>query len=391
MTTQTENNFEALKNQIIQKQQAQATAITRGQQEANRDFKNLSAAQGEGDNRQASQIPEREGLSRGLQRENERKVGTEEGGKGSTGAPERERKTFKFQKAESNFEVDEDATLDFTADGQPMTMTLREMRDAAAGGVAVRNRMRKLAEEKKALQDPYKDFSKNYKSDPFNSLKKVFNAIQKVDPAVNFNEFIADLGMQAQNMAQMQPSERKALLAQNELKEVKGQLTEAQRLQKMAVLKEELIEETGLSEEKIFSFGQEILNNKVLSKTVRTEEDLMSRIGDLAEEVENQQASHKALSRYKPNISPRDPLVFEFSTLLKNNSDFDEQDLNEIARDVMGSVSKAHASQRLSKKQRFGSDSRSGDVQPDFSKMKSVDALKYQIEEKKKKQQLIKA
>lgn len=386
MTTQTENNFEALKNQIIQKQQTQAETASRQQQEANRDLKSFSAAQGEGDTRKTSQISEREKLSAGVQRSDEREMGTEESGKGSTGTPERERKTFKFQKAESNFEVDEDATLEFTADGQPMTMTLREMRDAAAGGVAVRNRMRKLAEEKKALQDPYKDFSKNYKSDPFNSLKKVFNAIQKVDPAVNFNEFIADLGMQAQNMAQMQPSERKALLAQNELKEVKGQLTEAQRLQKMAVLKEELIEETGLSEEKIFSFGQEILNNKVLSKTVKTEEDLMSRIGDLAVEVENQQASHKALARYKPNISPRDPLVFEFSTLLKNNPDFDEQDLNEIARDVLGNVGKAHASQRLSKKQRFGSSSRSDDAQPDFSRMAPVDALRYQIEAKKKQQ-----
>jgi hypothetical protein len=226
MTTQTENNFEALKNQIIQKQQIQAqtkatTATSnREQQETNREF-NSHDGDGKDVYRSAPRASEREGISGGVQRENDGEVVAKTSGTGSTGTQEKEGRTFKFQKADSNFEVDDDATLEFTADGQPMKMTLREMRDAAAGGVAVRNRMRKLAEEKKALQDPYKDFSKTYKSDPFNSLKKVFNAIQKVDPAVNFNEFIADLGLQAQNMAQMQPSERKALLAQNELKEIK--------------------------------------------------------------------------------------------------------------------------------------------------------------------------
>ncbi len=319
--------------------------------------------------------------------------GEEMGGRGegegrAFGKTEGQRKTFKFAKGEKNFEVDDDAVLEFLADKQPMKMTLRELRDAAAGGVAVRNRMRQIAEEKKLLQEPYKDFSKNYKSDPFNALKKVFNAISKVDPNVNFNQFIADLGAQAQNMAAMQPSERKAYMAEQELEEVKGQLTEAQRVQNLSMLKKDLIAETGLSEEKVFSFGQEILSHPVLSQTVKNEEDLMERIADLAEEVEMQQASHEALRKHKPSISAQDPLVFELSHLLKQNPDFDEHDLADIAREVTGNVQRAQASQRLSKKQRFVSGSRSHeDTAPDFSKMKSAEALMYQIEQKKKQQQ----
>ncbi len=307
-----------------------------------------------------------------------------QGERNADGAPESKRQGFRFSKGEASWDIDDDAELEFIADKKPMKMTLREMRDAAAGGVAVRNRMRQLAEEKKSLHDPYKDFSKSYKEDPFNALKKVFSAVKKVDPDANFNEFISELGKQAESLSQMEPSARKAHMLEKELEETKAQVTDAQRLNRLGELKQELAEQTGLPDEKIFHFGQEILNNPVLAKTVKNEEDLIERIGDLALEVEMQQASHKALRKYKSDISPRDPLVFELSSLLKENPDFDDRDLEEIAHSVLGTVQKAKASQNLSRKQNRNFVGSRNDAEPDFSRMSSFEALKYQIEMKKK-------
>ena len=266
-------------------------------------------------------------------------------------------------------------------------MTLKEMRDAAAGGIAVRNRMRQIAEERKALFEPYKDFGRVSKEDPLGALQKMFGLIQKVDPNADFNEFIADLAKQAQSVAQMEPAARKAYQLEKQLKDHEEKLSETEQLARIGELKHELMNETGLPEEKIFEFGQHILKNPVLAETVKNEEDLMERIGDLAEEVEMQKASYEALRKHKPDISPRDPLIFELSNLLKQNPDFDEKDLEEIAAEVMGSVQKAKASQKLSKKQRAWTGTRDADSPPDFSKMKPVDALRWQIENKRKLQQ----
>jgi hypothetical protein len=302
---------------------------------------------------------------------------------------QRKGKTFRFTKGEENFEIDEDAEFEFLADKRPVKMTMKQMRDAAAGGIAVRNRMRQIAEEKKSLLDPYKEFSKSYKEDPFNALKKVFKSVQAVDPEANFDEFIASLGKQAQSVAQMDPNARKAYLLEKELKEANGRVTEAEQMQNLAKLKQELIEETGLPDEKIFKFGQQILSNPVLAATVKNEEDLIARIGDLAEEIEMQKASHEALRKYDSGISPRDPLVFELSNLLKQNPDFDERDLEDVAKGVLGSVQKTQASERLSKKQRpwiSGSRGKTTSSNPDYSRMTPFQALKHQIENKKKQQ-----
>lgn len=302
---------------------------------------------------------------------------------------QRKGKTFRFTKGEENFEIDEDAEFEFLADKRPIKMTVKQMRDAAAGGVAVRNRMRQIAEEKKNLLDPYKEFSKSYKEDPFNALKKVFKSVQAVDPEADFDDFISSLGRQAQSVAQMEPSARKAYLLEKELKDANSRVTEAEQMQNLAKLKQELIEDTGLPDEKIFKFGQQILSNPVLAATVKNEADLMARIGDLAEEIEMQKASHEALQKFSSGISPRDPLVFELSNLLKQNPDFDERDLEDIAKGVLGSVQKNRASERLSKKQRpwvSGSRGKSTSSNPDYSRMTPFQALKHQIENKKKQQ-----
>lgn len=299
---------------------------------------------------------------------------------------EQKRKAFKFSKGDQNFEVDEDAEFEFVADKRPMKMTLREMRDAAAGGVAVRNRMRQLAEERKSLLEPYKEFTKVSREDPLGALEKMFKVIKNIDPDADFNEFLQDLASQAQNVAQMEPSARKAYQLERQLKDKETRLSEAEKMSRIGELKQELMEQTGLSEDKVYEFGQHILTHPVLSETVENEEDLMERIGDLAAEVELQTASYQALRKHNANMSPQDPIIFELSNLLRQNPDFDEQDLEDIAAEVMGSVQKAKASQKLSKRHRAVSGLRSSNDPPDYHNMKPVEALRLQIENKKKQQ-----
>ncbi len=299
---------------------------------------------------------------------------------------EEKKNGFKFQKGDKNWDVDDDAEFEFMADKRPIKMTLKEMRDAAAGGIAVRNRMRQVADERKALSEPFKDFSRIAKDDPLGALQKMFGAIQTVDPDADFNEFISDLARQAQTVAHMEPNARKAYQLEKQLKEKDERLSEADQLQNLAELKQELME-SGLPEAKIYEYGQQILNHPVLSQSVETEEDLMERIADLAEEVDAQKASFEALRKHQPAMSARDPLVFELSNLLRANPDFDQQDLDDIASEVMGSVQRAKAAQKLSKRQRTWTGTRDPQSTPDFSKMKPVDALRYQIEQKKKQQQ----
>ena len=308
----------------------------------------------------------------------------------SDSSQQEKRNAFKFAKGQQNWEVDDDAEFEFMADKQPVKMTLKEMRDAAAGGVAVRNRMRQLSEEKKTFREPFQEFSRTAKDDPLGALEKMFVAIQKVDPDANFNDFLNDLAAQAQKVARMEPNARKAYNLEKQLRDQEDKLSESEQLMNINQLKQELMTERGLPEEKIYEFGQHILNHPVLSQGVETEQDLMDKIGELADEIDMQKASFEALRKHKPDMSSRDPLIFELSNLLRSNPDFDQHDLDEIAAEVLGTVQRAKASQKLSKRQRSFSGTRTSDAPPDFNRMKPVEALLYQIEEKKKKQQLAK-
>lgn len=299
-----------------------------------------------------------------------------------------ERRSFQvFTKGKERFEVDPDAEIEIKADGVSHKMTLKELKDAAAGGVAVRNRMRQLSEQKKALLDPYKEFSHKAKSNPLGALKTMFSIAKKVDRNLDFNVFISDLTAQAKKMAQLPPAERRSLELEQKLREREDVYEEQDQVLKLQELKRDLADETGLSDESIYTYGQQILKDPILSKTIKTEEDLISRIGDLAEEVELQQASIEALRKVNPKVSPRDPLVFELSKVLRQNPDFDEKDLEDLAREVLGSVNKTNTAQKLSKRQRSSvMGNRSSNQTVDYSKMTPFESLKAQIEAKKQQE-----
>ena len=294
---------------------------------------------------------------------------------------------FQFRKGENSFDVDEDAEFELKADGKTRKVTLKELRDYAAGGIAVRNRMRQLAEDRKKFEAPFKDFSKVSKNDPLGSLKKVFSAIKEVDPNADFKGFLRDLGNQVQQQAKMSPAERKAYELEGQLKEKDEALTETQRLSMIRELEQEVMETYQIDQERVAEYGDMILSNPTLAQSVRNEKDLFDRIGEFADEVDRQQAVIAALGKVDKSIKPRDPLVLELSEVLRQNPDFDGDDLEEIARQIVNGVEKTKASQKLSRKQRSKAISRRDSGTPDFSKMTPAEALKHQLLEKRKKQQ----
>lgn len=313
--------------------------------------------------------------------------GVEEPEAASYSESEEKGKSFQFSLGEKNFDIDENAEIEFKADGKPVKMTLKEMRDAAAGGVAVRNRMRQLAEEKKNLYAAYDNFHSIAEKDPLTALKKVFSVIKQVDPNADVNKFLVGLGKQAQSLTQMSPSERKAYQLEKELDETRESLTETEKLAKIQEMKQELIGEMGLTEEQVYSFGQQILSNPTLAESIKSEEDLFDRIGDLADEVQRQQAVVSALHKFDPKIKKNDPLVFELSSILEKNPDFDESDLQEVVEGVLNGVKKSNASKVLSKRHRSNVVRGYAQNRTDFSKMPVKEALKAQILNKRNSQQ----
>lgn len=309
----------------------------------------------------------------------------EEGRETDDSEQEEKGKSFQFSIGDEVIDIDENAVVEIKADGKPIKMTLKEMRDAASGGVAVRNRMRILADERKKLHAPYKNFTFLSESDPLGALKKVFYAIRQIDPKADLNKFLKGLGKQAQNLTQMSPSEQKAYTLERELNDTRENLTESQRIAKVQEMKQELIGEMGLSEEQVYSFGQQLLSNPTLAEGIKTEEDLFDRIGQLADEVQRQQAVLTALHKFDAQVKKNDPLVFELSSILEKNPDFDESDLEEIAQSILQGVKKSKASKFLSKRQR-SSAVRSLSPKQSYSNMTPKEALRAKILEKRKSQ-----
>lgn len=297
---------------------------------------------------------------------------------------EEQEKRLQFQVGDDTHEIDENARFEFKADGKTVNMSIAEMRDAAAGGIAVRNRMRQLAEEKKKLFTPFQGFSTLSSKDPLGALKKVFGAIKSVDENADLNNFLRDLGKQAQSLHSMSADERRAYELERDLDETRQTLTETERVAKIRSMQQDLMVERNLSEEQIFEYSNSILNNPELSENIRDEQDLFDRVGELAEEVDRQKAVRAALHKFDSKIKPNDPLVFELSSLLAKNPDFNQTDLEEIAEGVLAGMKRSRQSMNLTRKQKRGNTS--GFSRKNQEALSPVESLKQQLLEKKKSQ-----
>ena len=369
--TATENPKESLKQQLIQQREEQGQ-----EKEKLEGFDNAVQEQ------KADEVHVRKHAENSERLDSRSKEGEEAEDSEEQEEVEKVNK-YRFRKGDEDIEVDEDAEFELKADGKKRTVTLRELKDYAAGGIAVRNRMRQLAEQKHKIQEPFKNFSKNSENDALGTLKKVFYAIKEVDPQADYKTFLRSLGNQVKEQAQMSPSERRSYELEQELKEKEERLSDSERLAKINELQATVQDQYDINEDQVRTFAANILKDPQLKQTVRNEEDLFERVAEMADEVQRQQASIDALQSIDKKISSRDPLVLELSQVLKKNPDFDSDDLKDIAKEVLNGVERTRASQKLSRKQRSRAIKRKDSSEVDYSKMSTKERLKQQILKKR--------
>ena len=105
-------------------------------------------------------------------------------------------KKYVFKRGDETFELDDDFEMEFTADKKPTKLSLRELKDRAAGDIAVKNRMHSLAEEKKRVQSTFKEFASLAKKDPLGALEYISNKAKESDSDFEYSKYIEKLAEQ---------------------------------------------------------------------------------------------------------------------------------------------------------------------------------------------------
>ena len=119
-------------------------------------------------------------------------------------------KKFVFKKGDQSLELDDDFEIEIMADKKPTKLTLKELKDRAAGDIAVKNRMHSLAEEKKKVQATFKQFAEMAKTDPLGALEFISERAKESDSDFAYDKYIQMLAEQAEKLGKMDEKERKA-------------------------------------------------------------------------------------------------------------------------------------------------------------------------------------
>lgn len=106
-------------------------------------------------------------------------------------------KKYVFRKGDQSLELDDDYEVEFMADKRPTKLTLRELKDRAAGDIAVKNRMHSLAEEKKRIQSTFKQFTDIAREDPLAALEFISGKAKESDSEFEYVKYMEKLGEQA--------------------------------------------------------------------------------------------------------------------------------------------------------------------------------------------------
>jgi hypothetical protein len=267
--------------------------------------------------------------------------------------PEIPKNTCSFTKGDQKWDIDEDAEFTFKADKGEVTRTLKELRDASAGDVAIRNRMREVAEERKSLQKPIKKFISVSKTDPLRALKIIAEQAKQFDEDFTYENFIQSLAKQGRDLSSMSADQKKAYNLSKELEEIKNDSKSKSDEVEERNRKQEFLEKTRLSEDEFEYMGEQILANETLSENIKTQEDLENMIGQLAVETELQKRAFGLWKEVNPEIVDEDiknPLVHAITKQMRQNPDFTNEDLKDIIKDVVAGDKRNRAVRSLSRK-----------------------------------------
>lgn len=245
-------------------------------------------------------------------------------------------KKYSFVKGSQRFDIDDDAEIEFMADKKPLKMTLRELKDRAAGDVAVKNRMHSLAEEKKKIQSTFKEFASLAKNDPLAALEYISSKANEADSEFEYNKYLEMLAEQAEKLGAMDEKERKAWEVEKKLKKAEENLSLNERKNNVALRKHEILSDyPEIGDSQFADMIEEVLSNDDLLEGAESESDVLDKVENLIQETLVQRDIMSVIDKINPAYTNDTSLIFSLSDQIRLNPDLDEEDIMDIIRDVV--------------------------------------------------------
>ena len=246
-------------------------------------------------------------------------------------------KKFVFHKGDETLELDDDYEMEFMADKRSTRLTLRELKERAAGDIAVKNRMHSLAEEKKRVQSTFKQFSDLAKTDPLAALEFISNKAKESDSEFEYSNYIEKLAEQAEKLGQMDEKERKAWELEKKLAKAEEDLSRRERTEAVVLRKQELLAEyTEIGDQQFGQMVDAVLSSDDLLDGVEDEAGVMDRVEELIQETLTQRDIMSVIREINPDYLGDTDLIFSLSDQLKQNPDLDEDDVRDIVQSIIG-------------------------------------------------------
>jgi hypothetical protein len=265
---------------------------------------------------------------------------------------ERSARTVSVKKGEKSWDVDEDALIEVMADKEPVTLTMRELKERASGDIAIKKRMHSLAEEKKKVQGTMKEFATLAKKDPLRALEFISNKAKESDSEFAYDKYIEALADQAKRVSEMSDVEKRTYEAEKKLETVESDLTQKERELLVEEKRLDIIDLTGVTEDVFDRAFDTVLESPDLMEGAETEIDVLNRVQDFLIEVESQKVAYNCIKDIDPSAAADKQLVFLLSDVIQENEDFNEEDIREIVRGVVGVNVRKSDNQLLSNRQR---------------------------------------
>lgn len=256
-------------------------------------------------------------------------------------------KKFVFKKGDKSLEVDEDFEIEFMADKHPTRLTLRELKDRAAGDIAVKNRMHSLAEEKKRVQSTLKQFTDIARNDPLAALEYISNKAKETDSEFEYSKYLEKLAEQAEKIGQMDEKDRKAWELEKKLDKANQDLSHKERMESIVQKKQEILADyPEIGDQQFGQMVDSILSNDILSENLENEHDVMESVEELIVETLTQKDIMSVIQDINPAYLNDTHLIFSLSDQLRQNPDLDEDDVRDILHDIITPRKSSVPSQR---------------------------------------------
>jgi hypothetical protein len=246
-------------------------------------------------------------------------------------------KKYTFKKGDQSLELDDDYEMEFIADKRPTKLTLRELKDRAAGDIAVKNRMHALAEEKKRVQSTFKQFAELARTDPLGALEFISSKANESDSEFEYSKYIEKLAEQAEKLGQMDEKERKSFELEKKLAKAEQDLSQKERAEAVVLRKQELLNTyTEIGDQQFASMVDAVLSSEELLDGLENEHDVMDKVEELIQETLTQRDIMTVIREINPAHIQDNALIFSLSDQLKQNPDLDEDDVRDIVQQLIG-------------------------------------------------------